>query len=620
MTAMTVNIGGASGMWGDSALSTPQLLADGRCDYLIYEGLAEITMAILTKARLKDPALGYAHDLITTIGGNLRQMRESDVKVITNAGGINPHAAARRLRDIAASAGIDVHIAAVDGDDLIPYKNQLTALDVREMTLGTSIPDAPVSMNAYLGARPIAAALAAGADVVITGRCADSALALGPLIYEYDWKLDDFDQLSGGSLAGHLIECGPQSTGGLLTDWEDTRSWANSGFPIAMVRADGSFDLTAPEGTDALVDKRTAVEQMLYEIGDPAAYLLPDVVCDWTQVRVEQVGPNRVAVSGACGHAPTPTLKACAQVPDGYRAQVQFFLGGRDADRRGRRAAQDLLTRSRKVFADRGFGEFRNTLIEVIGAEDTYGANARVARAREVMVRIGLHHDDPAALTAFIREFPSIGLGGPCGIGGMSGGLPKPSPVLRLESFLIPRDQVTAEIHIDGHPLDPAQWSDVPASRCQALNGPRGNDIHIDVDTTCPTVELPLIAIAYGRSGDKGDNVNIGIAARHPDFEAVIHAQVTSTLVAEYLAHYGAKQVQRFVLPGTHAVNFLLHQALGGGGTTSLRSDPQGKAAAQHLLDLPVHVPTTLLQHPSLAAIPEVDAARRERINDEVHS
>ncbi|MTE16751.1 acyclic terpene utilization AtuA family protein [Nocardia sp. CT2-14] len=610
MNDWSVNIGGAAGMWGDSYLATPQLLADGRCDYLIYDALAEITMAILTKARMRDPDQGYAHDIISTIGANLRQMRDSGVKVVTNAGGVNPRAAAARLRALAAESGVEVRVAAVDGDDLMPRLDRLRELDIREMGRGTAIPDRPISMNAYLGARPIAAALAAGAEVVITGRCVDSALTLGPLIHEYGWGPEEFDVLSGGSLAGHLIECGPQATGGLLTDWEDTPSWVNSGFPIAMVRADGSFEITAPVGTDAVVDRRTVIEQMLYEIGDPAAYLLPDVTCDWTQVVVGEIGRNRVEVSGARGVAPTATLKACAQVFDGHRTQVQFFLGGRDAARRGRRAAQDLLTRTRKMFADRGFTDFRDTLVEVVGAEDTYGANAQELTPREVWVRIAVHHDNPAALTAFVREFPSIGVGGPCGMGGVGGGLPKPSPVLRLESFLVPRDLVAAEITVDGQLLD-SEWGDVPESLC-VQDGPRGSDIDTDLPVEAG-VELPLIAIAYGRSGDKGDNVNIGIAARHPDFEPLIHAQLTVGRVGVYLNHLGATHIERFMLPGSHSVNFLLHNGLGGGGAASLRIDPQGKAAAQQLLDLHINIPAAMLAHPALAPIPEVVTARSRR-------
>jgi hypothetical protein len=597
-------------MWGDSYLATPQLLTDGRCDYLIYEALAEITMAILTKAQMKDPDEGYASDIIAIIGANLRQLRRQGVKVITNAGGINPESAAEELHAIASTAGVAVRVATVTGDSLVDQLDRLRDRDVVEMTRGTPIPEHPISMNAYLGARPIAAALDAGSDIVITGRCADSALALGPLIHEFGWGPEEFDKLSGGSLAGHLIECGPQSTGGLLTDWEDTASWANSGFPIVAVRADGSFEITAPDGTDALVDRRTIIEQMLYEIGDPAAYLLPDVVCDWTGVSVSEVGPNRVEVTRARGVAPTPTLKACAQVFDGFRTQVMFYLGGRDAARRGRRAAEDLMTRTRKMFAERGFADFHDSQIEVIGAEDTYGPHARDLPAREVMVRIALRHDDPAALTAFTREFPSIGLGGPCGIGGGGTGLPKPSPVLRLESFLVPRDLITVDVKIDDDPLDPSRPVDVPVSMCQGLAGPRGIDAPIPAENPVATVELPLVAIAFGRSGDKGDSVNVGIAARHPDFEPIIHAQVTAPRVADYLAHFGSSSVERFALPGSNAVNLVLHQGLGGGGTASLRIDPQGKAAAQQLLDMPVRVPVTVLSHSAIATVAEVREAR----------
>lgn len=576
-------------MWGDSYLATPQLLDDGRCQYLIYEALAEITMAVLTKARMKDPDQGYARDIIAIIGENLAGFEARDVKVITNGGGINPEAAATVLRAAAAAAGVAVSIATVTGDDVLPILHTLRDLDLREMSRGTSVPERPLSMNAYLGARPIAAALAGGADIVITGRCADSALVLGPLIHEFDWAPEDFDQLASGSLAGHLLECGPQSTGGLLTDWQSTGSWANSGYPIAVVAADGTFVVTTPGGTDGLVDRRTVGEQLLYEIGDPAAYLLPDVVCDWTQVGLTEVGPNRVRVSGARGVAPTPTLKACAQVPDGWRAQLMFFLGGRDAVSKGRRVAANLLERLRTLLAARGFEGFRAEHVDIIGAEGTYGGNARAQAVREVMVRIVVRHDDPTALTAAIREFASMGMSGPPGMGG-GGALPRPSPVLRLDSFLIPRELVTPRVEIDGAAVE---FGDLPTGLCVVLGGPRGADAP-EPAVSGETVEVPLIAIAHGRSGDKGPDVNIGIIARAPEFEPVIHAQVTAKAVGDHLAHLGATSVERYWLPGLHAVNFLLRQGLGDGGTASLRLDPQGKAVAQQLLDMPVRVPVEL--------------------------
>ena len=267
-------ISGAAGAWGDSSRSTPQLLRDGRSDYIVYEGLAEITMAILTRARAKDPEQGYARDIIETISANLEAYSEASMRVVTNAGGVNPVAEARLIERAASEADLELSVGVVAGDDLMG-----SAL----------VPDGAMSMNAYLGARPIAAAFDAGADVVVTGRVVDSALVLGPLIHEFGWSMTDLDELAGGSLAGHLLECGPQATGGLFTDWELTDSWADPGYPIAEVSDDGSFVLTTPADSDGIITVATASEQLLYEIGDPSAYVLPDVVCDWTDVTVEPV-------------------------------------------------------------------------------------------------------------------------------------------------------------------------------------------------------------------------------------------------------------------------------------------------------------------------------------------
>ncbi|KAA0020092.1 acyclic terpene utilization AtuA family protein [Antrihabitans cavernicola] len=588
----TVIIGGAAGMWGDSYLATPQLLADGRCEYLIYESLAEITMAVLTKAQMRDPEQGYAREIIAIIGENLVKYRDGGVKVITNAGGINPNAAADVLRKLAADAGVSVSIATVTGDDVLPIIDRLRELDLRETSRGTTVPERPISMNAYLGARPIAAALDAGADIVITGRCVDSALVLGPLIHEFDWAADNYEQLSQGSLAGHLLECGPQSTGGLLTDWQDTGSWANSGYPIAEVCPDGSFVLTTSAGTDGLVDRRTVGEQLVYEIGDPAAYLLPDVVCDWSGVTLTEVGVNRVQVTGARGTAPTPTLKACAQVFDGSRAQIMFFVGGHDAVAKGRRVAANMLDRLRTLLAARGYATFRAEQFDVLGSEGTYGPHARAEQTREVWVRIAVRHDDAAALNVVIREFPSMGLSGPPGMGG-GGALPKPSPVLALDSFLVPRELLPAHVEVDGRPLT---FDDVPVDLCVALDGPRGFDPESS-DAAADGVEIPLRAIAYGRSGDKGADVNIGVIARERAFEPILHSQVTAKAVGEYLAHLGGTSVRRYALPGLGAVNLLLCNGLGDGGTGSLRADPQGKAVAQQLLDMPVRIPADLHYH-----------------------
>lgn len=576
-----VTLSGAAGAWGDSSLSTAQLLADGRSDYILYEGLAEITMAILSRAQASDPAQGYARDIIETIAANLAGYRSTGTKVITNAGGVNPHAAAALIKQADAT----VRVGVVSGDNLMG----------REALTGAALSGEPLSANVYLGAHPIAAALDAGAEVVVTGRVVDSALALGPLIHEFGWGVDQFDLLSAGSLVGHLLECGPQSTGGLMTDWEDTPSWANPGYPIAEVFADGTFEITSTADSDALVDLRTVGEQLLYEIGDPSRYLLPDVTCDWWEVSLEEVGPDRVRVFGARGWAPPPSLKGCAQIPDGWRAQSLVFIGGRDAAAKARRVGADLVARGRTMLKRAGLGDFTAVDVEVLGAEDTYGPHSVADTTREVVLKIGVHHQSREAVAAFVREIPSIGLSGPPGVSGGGAGLPRPAPLIRLECFPVDRDSVTPVVEVDGETVDFADApgaGESPPNRVLSIEKYRG-----------PTVAVPLVAIAHGRSGDKGADVNIGIRARHPEFYMVLLRELTAEKVAHYLAHLGADSVDRFELPGIHAVNFVLVGGLGAGGTASLRFDPQGKAVAQQLLDMGIEIPEHLADHPGVRAV-----------------
>lgn len=577
-----VVISGAAGAWGDSSLSTPQLLADGRSDYIIYEGLAEITMAILSRAKAQDANQGYARDLIETIAANLASFRAGGVKVVTNAGGVNPSAAAALIE----AADPDIRVAVVSGDDLMGNEAVLS---------GAELSSEPISANVYLGARPIAAGLAAGADIVVTGRVVDSALVLGPLIHEFGWKPDQLDLLSAGSLAGHLLECGPQSTGGLLTDWEDTGSWADPGFPIAEVASDGSFVVTKPNDSDGLVDIRTVSEQLLYEIGDPARYLLPDVTCDWRSVTLEEIGPDRVAVSGARGWDPPMSLKGCAQVQDGWRATMLLFIGGRSAADKARRAGQDILERGRLMLNGSGIGDFRSTSIEILGAESTYGPHTRAAETREVVLKIAVHHDSREAVARFVREVPSLALGGPPGVSGGGSGLPRPTPLIRLECFPVAREEVTVSVEVGGQRVvfdDSVGVGESPQTETIEVSGHHG-----------PTRPFPLVAIAHGRSGDKGADVNVGVRARHPEFYDLLLRELTTERVAEHLSHLDPAEVLRYELPGIHALNFVLVGGLGAGGTASLRFDPQGKAVGQQLLDMEIEVPDELTSHPAVRSL-----------------
>ncbi len=595
MSARRVRIGGASAAWGDTVHGVGQLVAAGGVDYLVGDYLAEVTMAILARLRAKDSAAGFIPDWLAAVTPHLPAIRAQGIRLITNAGGMNPLALREAFQAAARAQGLDFRVAVVTGDDLMAQAPALQAAGLRDIATGAALPERLASCNAYLGARPIAAALAAGADVVITGRCVDSALVLGPLMHDFGWGPGDHDLLAQGSLAGHVIECGAQATGGLFTDWHAVADgWDEMGFPLIDCAPDGSFTVTKPAGTGGMVTSATVAEQIVYEIGDPQAYRLPDVTCDFSAVRLEQTGPDRVRVSGARGRAPGGDLKLCATWADGFRLMTTYMIAGFQAAAKGRATAQALIRRTQRLMAAQGFADYRESLVEVIGAEDTWGAQANPALregAREVVVKIGLRHDDPKALQVFARDFAHPGVSMAQGLTGVLHGRPKPAPVLRVFSALWPKAQVPVSVDLDGTPVPlPA---DPPMPEAAAPVAPPTPTAFIPPGG--PTVTMALRALAWGRSGDKGNDANIGLIARHPDLYPLLCAQISEETVAGFFAHYltdaGPRPVSRYLLPGFHALNFHLRAVLGGGGSASLRYDPQAKTYAQMLLDLPVTVP-----------------------------
>jgi hypothetical protein len=459
------------------------------------------------------------------------------------------------------------------------------------MDTGAELPARTVSMNAYLGGFPIARALAEGADVVITGRCVDSAVTLGALIHAFSWTPEDLDRLAAGTLCGHIIECGAQCNGGNFTDWRLVPDYDNMGFPIAEVSADGSFVLSKPDNTGGLITTATVAEQMLYEIGDPRAYIVPDVVCDFTRATYEQVGKDRVRVSGAVGRAPTDTYKVSTTFPDGFKFSSIFMLGGREAVAKGKHSAEAIIKKTRRMFKDKGLADYRDVSIEVIGGEATYGPHSRTEDSREVVVKIAAKHDNKDALALLGREIAPMSTGGVVGMtGGFGAGRVSPSPVIRMFSCLVPKSQVPVTVEIDGR--------QIPMQEGARAGGFDAKSLPVEAPPAKPvagaTETVPLIALAYGRSGDKGDNANIGIFARKPEYQSILDAEVTEEAVAKYFAHRINGKVSRWRLPGINGFNFLLRQALGGGGMASLKADPLAKAFAQMLLDMPVRVPANL--------------------------
>lgn len=589
MTGKTVRIGCGAGFWGDSPEGAAQIVQAGKIDYLVMDYLAEITMSILARMKDKRADLGYALDFVSSVMKPLaRDISEKKIRVVTNAGGVNPEACRDALLAVFKEAGVELKVAIVLGDDLSGRADLYREQGATEMFSGAAMPKHLASVNAYLGAFPIATALDAGADIVITGRAVDSALVLGPLIHEFGWRPSDYEQLSAGSLAGHLVECGPQVTGGIFTDWANVSGWDDMGYPIAECHADGSFIITKPKDTGGFVTSASVAEQVVYEVGDPTRYILPDVIADWSAIRLEQVGSDRVKVSGARGRAPTDSYKVSATYADGYRAFVTMAIIGREAVAKAQATGDAILKRASRMITQAEFPDFSETSIELLGAEANYGASARRADTREVILKIAVKHPAKDALKIFAREIFQSATSMAQGLTGFAGGRPEPQPVIRLFSFTAAKNDIPVSVEFEGRTIE------VPL--------PVPNDADSNVAPSIPSpglvavadgplASIPLIALARGRSGDKGDIGNIGILARKTDYLPWIRRSATPDAVGGYFAHFVKGAVERFEWPGLNGFNFLLHQGLGGGGIASLRHDPQGKALAGIMMDFPVEVP-----------------------------
>lgn len=453
MQDKVVRVANGQGFWGDSQLGPLRLIEEGPLDYLTLDYLAEITMSIMQKLKSRDPNAGYATDFVELMRRILPQCKERGIKVIANAGGVNPRSCLSALEQVVQELGVeDVRIGIVEGDDI--YGNLQSYVDAGEaftnMDTGDSLEtvrDRLTSANVYIGAKPIADALDQGADIVVTGRATDPSVALGPLIHEFGWSMEDYDQLAGGTIMGHILECGAQCTGGNYTHWREVSDFARIGYPVAEARADGSFVLTKHEGTGGLVSPETVASQVLYELNDPKHYLGPDCVADFTTLEMTHEGENRVRISGIKGAPPTDAYKVSMAYKNGYKIVGSLVVTGPEAKAKARLCADIVFERLAMQGAE---VPEEDRFVELFGTNVCYkGIMPEPDEPAEIMLRIGARGADREKLDRLGRELAPLVTSGPPGLTGFAAGRPRSSPVFGYWPALMKKTMVTTQVTVE---------------------------------------------------------------------------------------------------------------------------------------------------------------------------
>ncbi len=545
--------------------------------------------------------MGYATDLIKFLEDTLVDLIDKKICLITNAGGVNPIGCAQAIVELALRKGRPgIRVAVVDGDDLMGKLKDLEKTDsqkLRNMETGQAfslVSDKVEAANVYLGADTVVAALELKPDIVITGRVTDTGITLAPMIHHFKWRPDDWNLLAAGIIAGHMIECGTQASGGNFTDWHKVKSFDKMGFPIVEMHADGHFIVTKHPGTGGLISCDTVREQLLYEMGDPTLYLTPDVVADFTTIRLEEVGPDRVKVSGIKGRPATPYFKVSMAYLEGFRVQGSILISGPNARQKGE-VFSDIFWRRAKDF------DLSETGTEYLGWNACAGFLEERPDGNEILLRLGARSDKENELKKLAKNIPALILGGPPGVA-VTGGVPKPTEVMSYWPALVDKSSVVASLAlVDQHGVSqktriaaPKVALETPVSRAEIMvSTKKGEDWPQKEGKGLQEISLSRLCLA--RSGDKGDSCNIGVIARSEVVYTWMKKELTADRVKWWFRGHAKGLVKRYEVPNLHALNFILEEALGGGGTKTLKIDAQGKTFAQSLLAIKVFVPESLV-------------------------
>jgi len=577
-------IANCSGFFGDRLTAASEMVAGGPIDFLVGDYLAELTMAILFKQTLKNPNKGYAHSFLKQMEDVMGPCLDKKIRVVSNAGGLNPGALADALEKTAQKLGLRPKIAYIEGDNLMP---RLEALQEQGETFahldsGMTLREAnaqPITANAYFGGWGIVKALEEGADIVVGGRIADAALVVGPSAWHFGWKQNDWDRLAGAAVAGHIIECSTQATGGNYSFFEEVPSFHNVGFPLVEMHADGSCVITKHPGTGGLVSVGTVTAQLLYEIREPR-YLTPDVGARFDTINISQQGPDRVEIKGVCGEPPPETTKVCINNLGGHSNSFTILVTGLDIEKKA--------------------GVLKDALFRSLGGKDQYQvAEAQLIRSEKenpptneeafAYLRLSVFDPDPKKVAVFSSKIIELAL---ANIPGFTGTSPpgKGRPVIQHWPTRVSMARARQKVVINGK-----AFSIDPVEVCKNMPRPETSAADIPPVPTGPTVAAPLGRLYATRSGDKGGNANLGVWAKTADSYAFLKAFLTTERLKKLLTDLAEYDIERYELPNLLALNFYIKGMLGDGVSASLRLDPQAKTLGEYLRAKVVDIPVSLL-------------------------